>query len=29
LLARLSLAQPQSFGERVLARLVRGAIARA
>jgi acyl-CoA hydrolase len=29
LLARLALAQPQSFGERVLARLVRGAIARA
>jgi acyl-CoA hydrolase len=29
LLARLSLAQPQSVGERVLARLVRGAIARA
>jgi acyl-CoA hydrolase len=29
LLARLALAQPQSFGERALARLVRGAIARA
>ncbi|WP_395684127.1 acetyl-CoA hydrolase/transferase C-terminal domain-containing protein [Dokdonella sp.] len=29
LLARLALAQPQSVGERVLARLVRGAIARA
>ena len=29
LLARLALAQPQSVGERMLARLVRGAIARA